>query len=115
MTSLFEQELLDMEREVRDMKTVHQRGLGTVRFYRASYTKQNASAGYNQFKVTLYPDELTPAVFTAHINTPIPARSAYVAINEQSYGATATVYTYTAGAVTIDVISSAQIQGIEEL
>ena len=33
MISLFDQELLAMEREVRDLKTIHQRGLGTTRFY----------------------------------------------------------------------------------
>lgn len=33
MISLFDKELLAMEHEVRDLKTIHQRGLGTTRFY----------------------------------------------------------------------------------
>lgn len=33
MISLFDKELIAMEREVRDLKTIHQRGLGTTRFY----------------------------------------------------------------------------------
>ena len=33
MISLFDKELTRMEQEVRDLKTIHQRGLGTTRFY----------------------------------------------------------------------------------
>lgn len=33
MRSLFDKELTEMEREVRDLKAIHQRGLGTTRFY----------------------------------------------------------------------------------
>lgn len=33
MISLFDRELMRMEQEVRDLKTIHQRGLGTTRFY----------------------------------------------------------------------------------
>ncbi len=33
MISLFDKELMRMEQEVRDLKTIHQRGLGTTRFY----------------------------------------------------------------------------------
>ena len=33
MTSLFDKELSQMEKEVRDLKTIHERGIGTTRFY----------------------------------------------------------------------------------
>lgn len=36
MRSLFEKNLLRMKRELTDLKTVHQRGLGTVRFFTKS-------------------------------------------------------------------------------
>lgn len=38
MQALFDKELTEMEREVRDLKTMHQRGLGTTRFY--AYERQ---------------------------------------------------------------------------
>lgn len=36
MRSLFEKNLMRMKSELTDIKTVHQRGLGTVRFYQKS-------------------------------------------------------------------------------
>lgn len=38
MQALFDKELIRMEQEVRDLKTMHQRGLGTTRFY--TYERQ---------------------------------------------------------------------------
>ena len=49
MQALFDKELTEMEREVRDLKTIHQRGLGTVRFYEAetgTVTISNSSARF---------------------------------------------------------------------
>lgn len=112
MTSLFDRELTQMEREVRDLKTIHQRGLGATRFYRESYTISNASSGFHTVKIYLAEGELTPAIILAHINTPVPVLTAYVRIYPRSYGADAQIYVYTAGAVRIDVISSAQIEEI---
>lgn len=112
MTSPFDRELTAMERETRDLKTVHQRGLGATRFYRKTYTKQNASQGFHRFEIHIYDGEPTPAIITAHINLPIPARSPSLTIIPQPYGADALVYTYTPGAIRIDAISSAQIEEI---
>lgn len=114
MNSLFDKELTQMEKEVRDLKTIHQRGLGAVRFYRKIYTKQNASAGTHNFRVNIYEDEPTPAIFTAHINVPTPTILPSVRVYARSYGAQVQVYCYTAGDIRLDVISSAEIEEITE-
>ena len=111
----FEQELLAMEREVRALKTIHQRGLGTVKFYRASHTKSNASAGVTSgFEVHLADGEPTPAIFTAHVNTPTPVAGVDVSIFGRSYGALVNVFTWQAGTIKVDVVCSSQIQEIVE-
>lgn len=38
MISLFERNLKRMKQELTDLKTVHQRGLGTIRFFRSEFT-----------------------------------------------------------------------------
>lgn len=38
MISLFEKNLKRMQQELTDLKTVHQRGLGTIRFFRQTFT-----------------------------------------------------------------------------
>lgn len=38
MISLFERNLKRMQQELTDLKTVHQRGLGTIRFFRQTFT-----------------------------------------------------------------------------
>ena len=45
MRSLFEKNLLRMKRELTDLKTVHQRGLGTVRFFTKSETITRTASG----------------------------------------------------------------------
>lgn len=112
MTSLFDRELTQMEREVRDLKTIHQRGLGATRFYRKSYTINGASSGFHTIEVHLADGELTPAIITAHIRTQTPVFSSYSRVDPQSYGANILVYNYTAGDVQIEIISTAQIQEI---
>lgn len=38
MQALFEKNLIRMKQELTDLKTVHQRGLGTIRFFRQTFT-----------------------------------------------------------------------------
>ena len=73
MIALFEKELMRMEKEVRDLKTAHQRGLGTTRFY--EYEKQiNVSQGTSySFTATVADGEPErPAVMVLmNVNEPI--------------------------------------------
>lgn len=110
MTSLFDKQLTQMEREVRDLKTIHRRGLGETRFYRDSITISNAAQGTHTVQIHLAAGELTPAIISAHINTPTPTRTSNVRIYQRTYGADASIYTYTAGTIRVDVISSAEIE-----
>lgn len=112
MTNLFDRELTQMEHEVRDLKTIHQRGLGATRFYRKSYTINGASSGFHTIEVHLAEGELTPAIITAHIRTQTPVFTAHSHVDQQSYGASILIYNYTAGDIQIEIISTAQIQEI---
>jgi hypothetical protein len=111
MTSPFDRELMAMERETRDLKTVHQRGLGATRFYRKTYIKSNAAQGFHTFHIRIYDGEPMPAIILAHINTPTPTGTPSVTIIPRPYGADAIVYSQ-AGEIRVDAISSGQIEEI---
>lgn len=115
MRSLFDKELEEMEREVRDLKTIHARGLGTVRFYEAEATKTvTTSQGYATFTITIAPDELTPAIIIPTLNIPEPLVYTFAtySINDDGDRASVTVSAYTPGPVKLKVISSSQIGSI---
>lgn len=115
MRSLFDKELEEMEREVRDLKTIHARGLGTVRFYEAEATKNvTYSQGYATFIITIAPDELTPAIIIPTLNIPEPLVYTFAtySINDDGDRASVTVSAYTPGPVKLKVISSSQIGSI---
>lgn len=49
MISLFEKNLMRMKNELRDIKTVHDRGLGTVKFFRYRITQAHTSGTKLQY------------------------------------------------------------------
>lgn len=91
MRSLFEKELERMEREVRDLKTIHMRGLGTTRFYKQQVEFQKATSQI--FEVHIAADEPTPAIIQGLINLPTPILNPVVSYSPQSYGASFLVMT----------------------
>lgn len=114
MRSLFEKNLLRMKRELTDLKTVHQRGLGTIRFFKTEAT------------FTLPAN--TASLFTATIKTGEPewpicqpvaicADGTQVIKNVSFYDQNATrfrwyVTTGNSGQVTVGLVSSSEMQGI---
>lgn len=115
MTSLFDRELTQMEREVRDLKTIHQRGLGATQFYSATAQKTTSSSmSYVTFTASVAPDSPLPAAFVAAISLPEP-----IAVNSTIYTiaptgdhVSVTPVVYTPGTVKFKVISSSQIEDI---
>ena len=91
MTSLFEQELIAMEQEVRDLKTIHMRGLGTTRFYSKQVEFEKATS--QTFEAHIAADEPTPAIMQGLINLPTPILNPVVRYFPQSYGASFLVMT----------------------
>lgn len=63
MRSVFDKELERMEREVRDLKTAHESGLGVARFYKYESTT-NIPSGYYIWYLTAVAEDATlmPAV-----------------------------------------------------
>ena len=113
MQALFDKELTEMEREVRDLKTIHQRGLGTVRFYEAetgTVTISNSSARFTANLVAGEPTE--PLAIGLTYGEP--------PLNDFSYAASMVGLNYTVWvpqatkSVRVKFISSSAISGITQ-
>lgn len=108
MQALFDKELTEMEREVRDLKTIHQRGLGTVRFYEAETSAR--LNGSRRFRATLVAGEPTePLVIGLTYGEPPLEDFNYTASN---VGLNHTVWTTTSKNIKVKFISSSAISGI---
>lgn len=68
MTGLFEKQLTQMEREVRDLKTVHQRGLGSIVFYQFAQTITIPANKWLDWTIELKSNEPSPAIYTFQTN-----------------------------------------------
>lgn len=110
MQALFDKELTEMEREVRDLKTIHQRGLGTVRFYEAETTA--TINGTTRFNANLVAGEpLNPlAISVVYGTAPLEDFN----LNTQSIGLRRYVTTYASKSVKVKFISSSAISGITQ-
>lgn len=111
MQALFDKELTEMEREVRDLKTIHQRGLGTVRFYEAE-TGTVTVNGSKRFTANLVAGEPTEplAIGLTYGEPPLEAFR-YTASN---VGLNHTVWTSASKSVRVKFISSSAISGITQ-
>lgn len=111
MQALFDKELTEMEREVRDLKTIHQRGLGTVRFYEAE-TGTVTVNGSKRFTANLVAGEPTnPLAIGLTYGEPPLNDFSYTASN---VGLSHTVWTSTSKSVRVKFISSSAISGITQ-
>ena len=110
MQALFDKELTEMEREVRDLKTIHQRGLGTVRFYEAETSA--TLNGSRRFRATLVAGEPTePLAIGLTYGEPPLDDFNYTASN---VGLNHTVWATTTKSVRVKFISSSAISGITQ-
>lgn len=111
MQALFDKELTEMEREVRDLKTIHQRGLGTVRFYEAE-TGTVTVNGSKRFTANLVAGEpAEPLAIGLTYGEPPLEDFSYTASN---VGLNHTVWTSTSKSVRVKFISSSAISGITQ-
>lgn len=77
------QKIIDMTREVRDLKTAHQRGLGTTRFYKYSLQIYVGAAEFYNFTARIADGEPTRPAAVAMMNLDEPidgANVSYLAI-----------------------------------
>ena len=110
MQALFDKELTEMEREVRDLKTIHQRGLGTARFYEAETSA--TINGSKRFRATLVAGEPTePLAIGLTYGEPPLDDFNYTASN---VGLNHTVWATTTKSVRVKFISSSAISGITQ-
>lgn len=115
MTSLFDRELTQMEREVRDLKTIHQRGLGTTRFYSATAQKSvSTSMGFATFRITTGDDAVVPIAIIPAISVPEPVATSLIVFSISTDGASASVTTsaFTPGTIKVKAICSSPIEEI---
>lgn len=115
MISLFDSELTAMEQEVRDLKTIYQRGLGTTRFYSDTAQKNVAySMGIASFSISVVDDAVTPIAIVPAIQLPTPVSYSTVVFSIGSDGDNASVTTisFSTGTVKLKVMCSSEIQEI---
>lgn len=106
MTSLFDKELIEMEREVRDLKTIHQRGLGTTRFYTYEQVIQIPNGYYVWYLFGTFEDaNLAPAVVMPFVGGPTISNFTIEFIDD-GFGISTLA---TEGTVTVYIVSSAPI------
>lgn len=72
------QKIIDITREARDLKTAHQRGLGTTRFYKYSLQIYADRASYYDFVARIATDEPTRPAAIAMMNLDEPIDGANV-------------------------------------
>lgn len=106
--------LIHMTQEVRDLKTAHQRGLGTTRFYKYSLQIYVGTAAYYDFIARVATDEPTrPAVMVLlNLDEPIyGVQLSYLAIGTTTINFTAFSGWQTADhtRMTVTLISSSKI------
>lgn len=117
MISLFEKNLIRAKNELRDLKTVHQRGLSTIRFYRYTLTVTVPSGlNYTTFQATVATGEPSRPLYTAMARG---TSTKTVRDVEQGYTNATTlsvsVLTTQADTITVDFISSSVLTGITKL
>lgn len=66
------QKLIHMTEEVRDLKTAHKRGLGTMRFYKYELEIYVAQGEFYQFIARIDPDEPSNAIIIPEVNLDEP-------------------------------------------
>lgn len=113
MISLFDKELLRMEQEVRDLKTIHQRGLGTVKFFETETTATLTTSGSIRFQGNIATDEPANPLAISLVNYPEPLQD--IRIGLDTVGLTRWIGTWTPPKnIKIKFISSSQLSGITQ-
>ena len=117
MISLFEKNLKRMKSELTDLKTVHQRGLGTIRFFKIEQEFSLPANSGVLFRATIKSGEPEWPVCQP-IATSSNGLQTVTRVSMDGQNAT-TVWWYVdtnnAGQVTVGLISSSEMQGIEKL
>lgn len=111
MTSLFDKELTEMEREVRELKTIHRRGLGTTRFYEAGIEKNHDI--FTDITVQIADGEPTPAIVTIAANIPTPINFPMVVFTPQDNGYLFDILGGASGTAKVKAMSTSQIGSIQ--
>ena len=113
MISLYEKNLIRSRQELRDLKTVHERGLSTVRFFRYRATA-NVGGGTNwtTFRATIATGEPERPLFVAQARG---TSTKTVMAVEIGYASATTVeariQTSRSDTITVDLISSSVMTG----
>lgn len=111
MTSLFDKELTEMEREVLELKTIHRRGLGTTRFYSADIEKNHDI--FTDITVQIADGEPTPAIVTIAANIPTPINFPMIVFTPQNNGYLFDILGGASGTAKVKAMSTSQIGSIQ--
>lgn len=112
--TLFEQNLMRFKEELRDLKTAHQRGLGTTRFYKYELEISAQPINDYTFKANIADGEPERPIITPYISIGAPIQGVEVSI--VSSGTTSTTFqVFTgfntpSGPLKVGIISSSMIK-----
>ncbi len=113
MISLFDKELMRMEQEVRDLKTIHQRGLGTVKFFEAETAATLSTTASVRFQGTIATGEPADPLAISLVSFPEPLTDMMSGI--EFVGLSRWVGTWTPPKnIKVKFISSSQLSGITQ-
>lgn len=115
MISLFEKNLIRMKQELTDMKTVHDRGFGTIRFFKTSKTVSLNANTIHTFRATLAVGEPEWPVWQPFASSPngLATIKDVRFANQTADTVEWQVVTNQAGEVTTGVIASSVMQGVQ--
>lgn len=110
MIALFEKTLKRMKQELCDLKTEHNRGLGTIEFFRSRSVYTTPHAGYYVATAAIATGEPSYPLLSTMIRTPEPhslGTNAFIDYPEAS-STQVKIHVYAQGStqITLDVISS---------
>lgn len=105
MQSLFEKNLIRMKQELTDLKTIHQRGLGTVRFFQKSIDITKTTYTTYRVKATIADGEPEWPLISCYAYGPIGA-SGITNVRFESQTATTATFAITTNASFTAVVTS---------
>lgn len=113
MISLFEKNLKRAKQELTDLKTAHERGLGTIRFYRYSVSFSVSSMTIYRIAADVVSGETgRPLAIVLAKGSSHPAGVQNQIVRSGTSQVTATIACYYNDTATVDIISSSMLENI---
>lgn len=113
MISLFEKNMKRAKQELTDLKTAHERGLGTIEFFRSRIVFNASSAGFYRVTADIATGEPDHPILCPMVRTSDNKGSAFISsADSQTSSVRATIYTRKSTTVTVDLVCSSVLTNL---